>query len=95
MIGRVLPYPIVSLGLLLLWLLLNESLSLAHIVLGSCLAIGGGFILRTLEPSPAHLRRPGALLNLGWLVLVMHNTSGLTFYPDPDHEWDGGSLADG
>ena len=28
----------------------------------------------------------------GWLVLVMHNTSGLTFYPDPDHKWDGTSL---
>ena len=28
----------------------------------------------------------------GWLVLVMHNTSGLTFYPDPKHNWDGGSL---
>lgn len=70
MIGRVLPYPVVSLGLLLLWLLLNQSLSLAHIVLGSCLAIGGGLILRTLEPSPAHLRRPAALLKLGWLVLL-------------------------
>ena len=23
----------------------------------------------------------------GWLVLVMHNTSGLTFYPDPEHRW--------
>ena len=28
----------------------------------------------------------------GWLVLVIHNTSGLTFYPDPEHNWDGGSL---
>ena len=28
----------------------------------------------------------------GWLVLVMHNTSGLTFFPDPDHKWDGASL---
>lgn len=28
----------------------------------------------------------------GWLVIVMHNTSGLTFYPDPEHTWDGGSL---
>jgi hypothetical protein len=28
----------------------------------------------------------------GWLVLVIHNTSGLTFYPDPAHKWDGGSL---
>ncbi len=29
----------------------------------------------------------------GWLVLVMHNTTGLTFYPDPEHRWDGGGLA--
>jgi hypothetical protein len=28
----------------------------------------------------------------GWLVLVMHNTSGLTYFPDPEHKWDGTSL---
>lgn len=28
----------------------------------------------------------------GWLVLVIHNTSGLSFYPDPKHTWDGTSL---
>jgi len=28
----------------------------------------------------------------GWLVLVMHNASGITFFPDPEHKWDGGSL---
>ena len=28
----------------------------------------------------------------GWLVLVMHNTSGISFYPDPGHRWNGGSL---
>jgi hypothetical protein len=28
----------------------------------------------------------------GWLVLVIHNTSGLTFYPDAEHKWDGASL---
>ena len=27
----------------------------------------------------------------GWLVLVIHNTSGVTFYPDPEHKWNGGS----
>ncbi len=27
----------------------------------------------------------------GWLVLIIHNTNGLTFYPDPEHKWDGGS----
>jgi hypothetical protein len=29
----------------------------------------------------------------GWLVLAIHNTTGLTFYPDPEHKWDGGSLS--
>ena len=56
--------------LLLLWLLLNQSLSPAHFVLGTCLAVGGGLILTVLEPSPAHLRRPTALGILGWLVLL-------------------------
>jgi multicomponent K+:H+ antiporter subunit E len=70
LIRRVLPYPILSLGLLLLWLLLNQSLSPAHVVLGGCLAIAGGLVLRPLEPSPAHLRRPAAILHLGWLVLL-------------------------
>lgn len=29
----------------------------------------------------------------GWLVLVADNATGLIFYPDPEHKWDGGSLA--
>lgn len=35
----------------------------------------------------------------GWLVLVDYNQEGgsrgaaITFYPDPNHEWDGGSLS--
>lgn len=28
----------------------------------------------------------------GWLVLVTNNARGLMFYPDADHQWDGGSL---
>jgi len=30
----------------------------------------------------------------GWLVVTSGNTglSGIAFYPDPKHEWDGGSL---
>ena len=28
----------------------------------------------------------------GWLVLVTNNARGLMFYPDPKHNWDGGSL---
>ena len=28
----------------------------------------------------------------GWLVLVAGGNGGLTFYPDPEHRWDGCSL---
>ncbi len=28
----------------------------------------------------------------GWLILVADNATGLTFYPDPQHHWDGASL---
>ena len=28
----------------------------------------------------------------GWLVLVIHNATGDTFYPDPEHNWDGVSM---
>ncbi|MBN8248485.1 MAG: hypothetical protein J0L84_13725 [Verrucomicrobia bacterium] len=28
----------------------------------------------------------------GWFILVTNNARGLMFYPDPDHQWDGGSL---
>lgn len=32
----------------------------------------------------------------GWLVYVQYtvDSAGITFYPDPNHEWDGSSLPD-
>ena len=27
----------------------------------------------------------------GWLVMITNNARGLIFYPDPEHNWDGGS----
>ena len=38
-----------------------------------------------------HWRIHRAKVPGGWLVLVIHNTGGLTFYPDPEHQWDGAS----
>jgi multicomponent K+:H+ antiporter subunit E len=70
MIRHVLPYPLLSLVLLVLWLLLNQSLSPAHFLLGACLAIGGGLVLTALEPSQPRLRRPMTAVILGWLVLL-------------------------
>src|SRR3546814_2147105 len=67
---RWLPYPLLSLALLVLWLLLNQSLTPGQIILGVVLGIGGAVALTALEPPKLRLRRPGAILELSFLVLV-------------------------
>jgi hypothetical protein len=45
--------------------------------------------------STLSVRLSRAKLPGGWLLVVTSNSgSGLTFYSDPQHEWDGNSLAD-
>jgi hypothetical protein len=44
----------------------------------------------TLSVRMSRAKIPG-----GWLLVVTSNSgSGLTFYSDPQHKWDGNSLAD-
>ena len=44
----------------------------------------------TLSASMNRAKIPG-----GWLIVSTSNAGGgVTFYPDPEHKWDGGSLAD-
>ena len=45
-----------------------------------------GFKLEILDYRIRRARIPG-----GWLVTV--RDEGITFVPDPQHEWDGGSVA--
>ena len=35
----ILPFPLLSLALLVLWLLLNQSVSAGHVILGSVIAV--------------------------------------------------------
>ena len=67
---RILPFPLVSAGLLGLWLLLNQALSLGHILLGSVLALAGGWVLTVLQFPKARVRRIGAIFRLSSLVLA-------------------------
>lgn len=68
--SRWLPYPLLSLALLALWLLLNQSLTPGQVILGVVLGIGGALALTALEPPKLRLRRPGAILELTFLVLA-------------------------
>jgi multicomponent K+:H+ antiporter subunit E len=67
---RLLPFPLVSAGLLVLWLLLNQALSLGQLFLGSVVALAGGWALAALQPPKARVRRLGAILRLSSLVLA-------------------------
>jgi multicomponent K+:H+ antiporter subunit E len=67
---RLLPFPLLSAGLLAFWLLLNQALSLGHVLLGGVAALVGGWALAMLQPPKARLRRPSAILRLSLLVLA-------------------------
>jgi multicomponent K+:H+ antiporter subunit E len=70
MMARVLPYPILSVFLLGMWLLLNQSLSPGHIVLGSIIGIAGGMATASLQIPGGSLRRPFVLVRLAFVVLA-------------------------
>jgi multicomponent K+:H+ antiporter subunit E len=62
---RWIPSPTLSISLLLMWLMLNQSLEVAHWLLGGILAIVGPILARPLQPHGyAHIARPLALLRL-------------------------------
>lgn len=68
---RWLPSPLLSLSLLLMWLMLNQTAHPAHWLLGGALAIAAPLLARPLQPhGHARLRRPRALLRLLWLSAI-------------------------
>ncbi|MXQ10839.1 Na+/H+ antiporter subunit E [Microvirga makkahensis] len=65
-----LPFPLLSAVLLLLWLLLNQSISPGHLVLGSVLSIVASWAMAALRPGKPGIRRPMAALHLMAVVLI-------------------------
>jgi multicomponent K+:H+ antiporter subunit E len=62
---RWLPYPFTSLALGLLWLVLNQSIEPAHLLLAILLALAIPLLMRNLQLLPApQMKRPRALLRL-------------------------------
>jgi multicomponent K+:H+ antiporter subunit E len=65
-----LPFPLVSAGLFALWLVLSQSVSPGHILLGIAAGLAGGWALAALDPPKARPRRMVALLRLAGSVIV-------------------------
>lgn len=62
------PFPLASASLLAFWLLLNQTLSLGHFLLGIVVALIGGWSLQRLQIPNARLR---GLRAIGRLVVVV------------------------
>jgi multicomponent K+:H+ antiporter subunit E len=67
---RLLPYPLLALAFLLLWLLLQESVSPGAILLGSVLAVAGAGALAALQAPMGRIGRLRAVPGLLFDVLV-------------------------
>ena len=67
---RLLPFPLLAASLLVLWLLLNQALSLGQLLLGSVAALVGGWAWAALRPPEARVRRLGTIIRLSSLVVA-------------------------
>lgn len=78
MMKRWIPSPPLSLGLFVVWLLLNQSLDAATLLLAAILALAVPLLTQSLRPSTVKMRRPGLALRLSGLVLYDMIVSALT-----------------
>lgn len=69
MMRRLLPFPLLTLLLLAMWLLLNETLAIEHVFIGALLALGAGLAYRRLQQPLARGRRVHVALQLLGAVL--------------------------
>jgi multicomponent K+:H+ antiporter subunit E len=75
-VKRWLPAPLLSATLFAVWLLLNNTVDAAHLVLGALVAIVVPWFTERLRPDRPRIRRPLVILRLGLVVLwdiVMSN----------------------
>ena len=68
--SRLIRFPIASAILLVLWLVLNQTLSPGHILLGTAIALIGGWALAALELPKARPRSLTAVFRLATLVFA-------------------------
>jgi multicomponent K+:H+ antiporter subunit E len=91
-----LPYPILSLALAAAWLVLNQSVDAAHILLGAALGLAGGRVLAALQPPHRRPRRAAVALELFFLVLadiVRSNIAVARIVLNPGQERTAGFLS--
>jgi multicomponent K+:H+ antiporter subunit E len=85
---RVFPAPLLSGVLFAMWLLLNQSVSLGHVVLAALLATALPWFTEPLRPERPRLKRIGTIVQLGLRVLkdiVLSNIDVARRILGPEH----------
>ncbi|QQR38644.1 Na+/H+ antiporter subunit E [Devosia rhizoryzae] len=62
--SRLLPYPLLTIALTLMWLLLQQSIALGHVLLGFVVAFAASHAMARLQPHKPRIRRPDLILKL-------------------------------
>jgi multicomponent K+:H+ antiporter subunit E len=78
MMRRWLPSPSLSFALFVVWLLLNQTLDAATLLMAAILAVVVPLLTRSLRPAMVRLRKPGVALRLTVRALVDMLFSALT-----------------
>jgi multicomponent K+:H+ antiporter subunit E len=68
---RVLPAPLLSLALFALWLVLNQTLAIGHLVFAAAIALAAPILSAPLRPLPVRIRHPLAIVRL--ILAVAHD----------------------
>jgi multicomponent K+:H+ antiporter subunit E len=68
--SRLIPYPLLAIALLVMWLLLTQSFSPGQVLLGAIVAILGTRTTRALQPQSSTVVRLRALLRLARFVVA-------------------------
>lgn len=86
---RLLPHPVLAGLLLCMWLAMQQSAGLGHILLGSVVAIAASALASAFIPEPVSLRRPlklAQLLLIAGLDIIRSNLAVMLvlFHPRPN-----------
>jgi multicomponent K+:H+ antiporter subunit E len=68
--SRILPHPLASAGLFVLWLLLNQTLAPGPVLVAMAVALLGGLMLARLRPASVRVTQPGLVLRLAGAMAV-------------------------
>ncbi|MHC5306051.1 Na+/H+ antiporter subunit E [Bartonella sp. LJL80] len=73
---RILPYPLLSFSIVIMWLVLS-GFSLGQCIIGMIVGVFGGILMQLLQPEKVHIHSWGAIIVLFFRVVVDVTTSNL------------------